>query len=82
MYVVPLAPEENCIIIFIDLILLMGWVDSTKFFCEFSEKLKDIANALIDAELPVPAYVAIVKTLTTRPPPPTHVRALPIFIVI
>ena len=60
-YIVPLAPIDDCIIICIDLVLLMGWVDSPKFFCDFSETLADIANALVDTEIPIPAYVAIAK---------------------
>ena len=31
-------------------------MDTLKFFCAFSETLTDVANALVDADLPVPAY--------------------------
>ena len=31
-YVVPAAAKYNCILIYINLVLLMGWVDSTKYF--------------------------------------------------
>ena len=34
-YVVPLATDDDIIIIWIDLVLLMGWVDSPKFFYAF-----------------------------------------------
>ena len=48
----------------------MGWVDSPKFFCAFSETLIDVANALVDSELPVPAYGAISEIPSTGPGPP------------
>ena len=54
----------------------MGWVDSPKFFCAFSETLTDVANALVDADLPVPAYGEIsALTATVPPPPPPHTLA-------
>ena len=41
-------------------------------FCTFSETLTDVANALVDADLPVPAYGEISTLLTTEmSPPPT-----------
>ena len=43
-YVVPLVPDYNVILICIDLVLPMGWVDLPKFFCGFSETLTDVAN--------------------------------------
>ena len=43
-YVIPSAPGEEGIFICIDLVLPMGWVDSPKFFCAFSETLTDVAN--------------------------------------
>ena len=60
-YVILLASEENCIIIFIDLVLLMGWVDSPKYFCAISETLTDVVNALVHTSLPVPGYGVIYK---------------------
>ena len=30
-YTIPLADKNNCIIICIDIVLLMGWVDARKF---------------------------------------------------
>ena len=47
----------------------MGWVESPKYFCAFSETLTDVANALVDADLPVPAYGAISALLATEPGP-------------
>ena len=58
-YFSPSAPYNDVIIICIDLVLPMGWVESPKFFCVFSETLTDLANTLIDMDLPVPAYGAI-----------------------
>ena len=39
-------------------------------FCAFSETLTDVANALVDKDLPVPSYVAISKIPATGPGPP------------
>ena len=69
-YVVPLAPDNDFIIICVDMVLPMGWVDSPKFFCAFSEILTDVANAPVETDLPVPAYGSITKTPSTRPAPP------------
>ena len=71
-YVVPSVPEEDAILICIDLVLPMGWVESPKFFCAFSETLTDVANTLVDTDLPVPAYGEISALLATEPPPPPH----------
>ena len=48
----------------------MGWVDTPKFFCAFLEKLTDVANALVNSELPVPSYVTISNIPATGPAPP------------
>ena len=69
-YVIPLAPVYEGIFVCIDLVLLMRWVDSPKFFCAFSETLTDVANALVDSELPVPSYGAISEVPSTGPGPP------------
>ena len=45
-YAAPLAPEDYGFIFCVDLVLHMGWVDSPKFFCAFSETLKDVTNTL------------------------------------
>ena len=58
-YVVPSVSEDYVIIICIDLVLPMGWVESPKIFCAFLETFADVANTLVDAYLPVPAYGAI-----------------------
>ena len=39
----------------------MGWVESSKFFCNFSETLTVVANALIHTLILVPGYGAIAK---------------------
>ena len=65
-YVVPSDPDDKCIIIFIDLVFPMGSTDLPKIFCDFSETSTDIENTLVDTELSVPAYGAIVKIPSTR----------------
>ena len=35
-YVAPEASEDDCVIIYINLVLSMGWVESPKYFCAFS----------------------------------------------
>ena len=76
-YVVPSVPEDDAIFICIDLVLPMGWVESPKFFCAFSETLTDVANTLVDADLAVPAYGAISAVPSTEPPPPHTLATLP-----
>ena len=53
-YVVPTVPDDDCIIIYIDLVLPMIWVDSPNFFCSFLETLMDVANSLVGMVLTVP----------------------------
>ena len=43
------------------MVLSMGWVESSKFFCNFSETLTVVANALIHTLILVPGYGAIAK---------------------
>ena len=69
-YAIPSSLGDQGCIIFIDLVLLMGWVESPKFFCAFSETLTDVTNALVDTDLPVLSYDAISEILATRPGPP------------
>ena len=54
-YAIPSADDDVCIIICIGMILHMGWLNSHKFFCKFSEKLTDMENDLVNMSLPVPA---------------------------
>ena len=68
-YVIPSAPGDKVYTVCIDLVLLMGWVDSPKFFCAFLETLTDVANALVDTDLPVPSYGAVYKIPVIRPGP-------------
>ena len=70
VYVISLSPGEEGCVIFIDLVLLMGWVESPKFFCAFLETLIDVENSLVDTDLPVPSYGAISKIPATGPGPP------------
>ena len=46
-YVIPSSETDDCIIICINLVLTMGWVDPPKYFCEFSETLTDLVNELV-----------------------------------
>ena len=54
VYIVPSVPGYKGCIICIDLVFPMGWADSPKFFYTFSETLTDVANALLNTDLPVP----------------------------
>ena len=65
MYFIPLAPGYEGNIICIKLVLPMGWLDSPKFFCTFSETLTDVANTLVDTDLPVLSYDAISEIPST-----------------
>ena len=57
------------------MVLLMGWMDSPKFFCAFLETLTDVANSLVNPYLHVLAYGAISDLPPTGTyPPPTHRR--------
>ena len=47
----------------------MRWVESPKFFCTFSETLTDVANTLVDTDLPFPSYGAISDSPETRTVP-------------
>ena len=55
-YISPSVPDDDVIIICIDLVFPTGLVDSPKFFCAFSETLTNVANTLVDTDPPVPAY--------------------------
>ena len=74
MYIVSSAPGDEGNIICFDLVLLMGWVDSPKFFCAVSETLTDMANALVDTKLYVPSYSVVYKIPVTGLGPP-HTQA-------
>ena len=66
-YVIPSEQGEKGKMICIDLVLPMGWVDSPKFFCAFSETLTDVVNALVNTDLPVPSYGTIYDIRVTGP---------------
>ena len=76
--VVPLVPYNDIIIICIHLVLPMGWVESPKFFCAFSNNLTDVANALVDADLPLLSYgsISVLPALETPPPPPRRASSI------
>ena len=72
VHIISSVPEDYVIIICINLVLPIGWEDWPKFFCAFLEMLTNVANDLVDAYLPVPAYGAIsVLPATDLGPPHT-----------
>ena len=75
-YVVPASVEADCVIIYINLVILMRWVDSPKFFCAISETLTHVANLLVHKSLPVPAYRAIAVIPDTGLGPPYTLGSL------
>ena len=77
-YVIPLASGDKVPIICINLVLPMGWLDSPKFFCAFLETLTDVANPLVDTNLPVPSYSMIYESQQPIQGPLTTWRASPI----
>ena len=76
VYIIPSVADNDCIIICIDLVLPMVWVDSPKFFCAFSKTLAYMVNALEHTSLPSPGYGAIVKIPRTGPGPPHTLDSL------
>ena len=68
-YIVPAASKDNCVIICINIVLPMGWVNSPKYLCLLLETLTDVANDLVHTSLPVPAYGAILEIPETGPGP-------------
>ena len=75
-YFAPSVPDDDVIIICIDLVLPMGLVESIKCFCTFLETLTNMANALVYTDFPVPAYGAISTLLATEPGPPPILDSL------
>ena len=66
-YIIPLVPDYDGIIICINMVFLVVWVDSPNFFCILLEILTDVVNALIDTALPVPEYGSIGMISDTGP---------------
>ena len=75
-YVIPLAADNDSVIIFVNMVLLMGWVGSPNFFCVFSETLADVVNALVHTSIPVPEYRFIAKITEKAPCPPHNLDRL------
>ena len=71
-YIVLAAAEDECVLICINLVLPMGWVDSPKYFCTISETLADVENSMVHTSLLVPAYGAISEIPRDRPEPTPH----------
>ena len=77
--VVLLVPYDDVIIICIDLVLPMGWVDSPKRFCALLETLTDVENALVDSDLfGTKLWGNIHANVHKAAPPPTPQRDSPI----
>ena len=72
-YSFALVLEYYGIVISINLVLPVGWVDSTKFFCAFSETMMDVASALLDTLIPVLEYGYMTNIPVTGLVPP-HVQ--------
>ena len=68
-YVVPAAARDNCVIIYINLVLPMGWMDLPKYFCTISKTLTYGANSLVHKSLLVLTYGAISAIPETSPGP-------------
>ena len=43
-YVISSAANDDCLIICIEIVLPMGWVDSPKYFCAISETLRRLCH--------------------------------------
>ena len=56
-YVIPALPTDTDVLLCIDLVLPMGWVNSPDLFCSTSETVADIANQLINQpDTPTSSY--------------------------
>ena len=56
-YVVPALSSDPAVLLCIDLVLPMGWINSPDLFCSTSETVADVANQLINQpDAPVPSY--------------------------
>ena len=75
-YVISSAADEDCIVVCIDLVLQIGWVDSRKFFYAFSKTLTGVANAVLHTLILVPGYGGITKIPKTSPGPPHTLDSL------
>ena len=64
-YSIPVASDNDFIIICIDMVLPMGWVESPKIFCAFLETLTYMENSFVHTLLPVPWYGTISKISKT-----------------
>ena len=52
------------------MVLPMGQVESTKFFCDISDNMTDVKNAMVNTEIHVLACDTITKIPATAPPLP------------
>ena len=75
-YVIPPAADSDCVIVCIDLVLPIIWVDSPKFFCALLETLVGVVNDLVHTSVPVLGYSAIAKIPETNLGPPHTLDSL------
>ena len=69
-YVVPPLPSDTKILLCIDLVLPMGWVNSPDMFCAASETVADMANGyILDPTSAFVIYPPTVNTYSTTPAP-------------
>ena len=76
-YIVPPLPGDPHLLLCIDLVLPMGWVNSPDLFCSTSEIVAGLANAYIkDANAYDPTYPPTASLYTTSPSPTSSNKRL------
>ena len=69
-YVVPPLPSDTTILLCVDLVLPMGWVNSPDMFCAASETVADMANGyILDPTSAFFIYPPTVNAYSTKPAP-------------
>ena len=68
--IVPSSVDYDCIIIYINTELTIGWVDTPNLFCALLKILTEMANTIIKILLLVPWYNATVNIPNTYLVPP------------
>ena len=69
-YVVPPLPSDTTILLCIDLVLPIGWVNSPDMFCAASETVADMANGyILDPTYAFVIYPPTANTYSTTPAP-------------
>ena len=69
-YVVPPLPSDTEILLCIDLVLPMGWVNSSDMLCAASETVADMANGyILDPTSAFKIYPSTARKYSTEPAP-------------